>query len=91
MQIEAVGGKYEDGRHAIERLKSSLEEEGTGGDEVTVMQQIDNIRRRIELLESRVEGMSDEAYGIISIAGNDSIELIASRQPKEDMNEEINE
>jgi hypothetical protein len=59
-----------------------------GSDEVTVMQQIDNIRRKIDLLESRVEGMSDEAYGIISIAGNDAIDLMVSQQPKEDTTEE---
>ncbi|KAI8103122.1 hypothetical protein M9434_005907 [Picochlorum sp. BPE23] len=76
-QIESQGGVHEGGRQALERLKATLEQgshERT--DDVPVMQQMEDIRRKLSTLEKKVSAMSDDTQTIVSAAGGDAIQSL---------------
>ncbi len=76
-EIESQSGVYQGGRHALERLKATLEQGSRERvEDVSVMEQMEVIRRKLSSLEKKVSTMSDDTQTIVSVAGGDAIQSL---------------
>lgn len=81
------GGEYQDGREALERLKSHLEKKTALSDTKNVSSQIETIRDQLASLDAKVSVMSPSARDMVSFAARDAIESMldgSSGSPKDD-------
>jgi hypothetical protein len=68
------GGEYQDGREALERLKSHLEKKSAQSEAKSVSSQIETITGQLASLDAKVNAMSQSARDMVSFAAHDAID-----------------
>ena len=70
------GGEYQDGREALERLKTQMKKNSAQSEAKSVSSQIETIRDQLASLDAKVNVMSQSARDMVSFVAHDAIETL---------------